>query len=130
MNDNETHIEQKKKGKGCLIACFFSIGLFLVCATLIVLIFLFKGNDIKNRLLDKLTNTVGVLLTSDHTPQEKEEFQKAFADFMLELKAADLKKGVQTNSKLIFDLQDILQDEKITREESAQWIKEYREGGR
>jgi len=122
--------DETKKGKGCLIGCLTIIGIVVVGIIIIVLIIIFKGDDIIMNVLNQAKVGTAYLLTEDHTDEEKQRFQDAFSELIDEINTLGFTEGTQKNRALIYELQDIIEDRRITREESTRWVQLYLEGPR
>ena len=122
--------DETKKGKGCLIGCLTVLGIVVVGIIIIILIAVFKGEDIIMSVLEQAKVGTAYLLTEDHTDEEKARFQDAFSEVINEIRAAGFTEGTQNNKGLIYELQNIIEDRRITRDESARWIQLYLEGPR
>ncbi len=125
MTEGET-----KKGKGCLVGCLTVLGIIVLGILIVVLIVVFKGDDIIMSVLNQAKVGTAYLLTEDHTDEEKQRFVDTFSEVIDEIKAIGFTDGVQNNKGLIYELQNIIEDRRITRDESERWIKLYLEGPR
>jgi hypothetical protein len=122
--------DETKKGKGCLIGCLTVIGIFVVAVIIIALIVVFQGEDILMSVLAQAKVGTAYLLTEDHTDEEKARFQDAFSEVVNEIRVAGFTEGTKNNKGLIYELQNIIEDRRITRDESTRWIQLYLEGPR
>jgi len=111
---------------GCLKGCLVVVAIFIVGVIILGLFLVFKGDDILQSVLTQTKEGVTFLLTEDHSENEKAEFGGVFSDFIDDMQREGFKQGVERNQEAISTLQQIIEDKRITRHESQQWVKAYK----
>ena len=118
--------ERTNKGKGCLVGFLVTAGIILIGVVAVIVFLKFKGDDVLNALLTQTKEGVAYLLTEDHTPEEKAEFEAAFEGFIDSVQREGFQEGVRRYQGSINELQTIIEDQRITRHESEKWLTQYR----
>jgi len=118
------HSNTKKK-KGCLVGCLVVAAIIVVGVILVTVFIFLRGDDIMNSVLMKTKDSITYLLTEDHSDDEKKAFEMIFSEFIDEMQQNGLQQGVQNNQEAIKELQTILEDQRVTRRESQDWVRIY-----
>ena len=121
-------MSEKKKTNGCLVGCLTIVGIAVAGFILVAAIIFFKGEDLLMQVLNGSKEGISLLLTEDHTDEEKSEFQDVFTSLIDEINVLGFKEGVMQNKKIIKELQVVLEDRRITRSESEKMMKLFFEG--
>lgn len=116
---------EKKKMHGCLLGLLVFLGLVVVAVLIIVGVIFFKGDDIVQDFLGQAKVGVSYLLTEDHTDEEKDTFAQAFSLVIDDVSALGLRDGLQKYRDAIIDFQAMIEDQRINRDESAQWLEKH-----
>ena len=112
---------------GCLVGLLIVSGIVLFLIAIMIIVFVVKGEDIRDSILDQVGLGVVAVLSDAHTPQERDAFAEVFSDFISRLKSEGIRQGAQHHNEAIIELQTILDDQTITPEESAHWIETFRQ---
>ncbi len=119
--------DKKEKKGGCLSGCLFLAGLTFAVIIIAACVIYFQGGKMANTMLEGVKGNISNLMTEDHTQQEVEQFTRVFSGFVDDLKAQGIKDGMLNNEQLIQRLYEIIEDKRINRAESSEWLKMYAE---
>ena len=116
---------EEKKGKGCLIGLLTIVGIVVVGIVAVIIILSVKGDDIMKAVFEQAKDTMPQLLTENHTQEERAEFTKYFDQFIDDVTKEGLQEGIGQYQDVIKQLQVMIEDRRITRDESERWIELY-----
>lgn len=117
----------EKKKNGCLKGCLVLVVLVVVLAGVAFFIVKAKGPQLLENFLDQAQEGVSYLLTEDHSDEERFAFENAIGGFIDRIKSENLRESIELKAGLLTELQEIIQDKRINRYESAAWVKRYLE---
>lgn len=121
------------KSSGCLKSCLIAGVILVVVSVLGVVVFgVVAGSKFKDweaMFLEQSKSTYMGYLSKDHTGQERRDFEKTYDEFTNSIKVKGVLATAREHEAGLLLLNQIIQDQKITREESSQFIEGWNKPG-
>ena len=111
----------KKKMNGCLIGCLSVVVLIVIVIVLLVVLWFVRGEQIMQVFFEQARTGMVYMMTEDHTEEEKQMFVRSLDNIFASVGERGLKQTVRSYNDSIVALQNIIADQRITRQESASW---------
>lgn len=115
-----------KKKNGFLIGCGSIFAVIILVVLIAGVVIYAKKDSIVSYVLEQAKTGVQYLLTEDHTQEEADEFTLLFGRLVDEVKTRGFQQGVAEYEPVIRKLEEIIEDKRINRFESQEWVNEMK----